>query len=223
MNMVKKNIVFTSWFFLLSAIFIVHFTITFFYNAPETPIKQMYFSQINNYMNPLFKQNWRLFAPNPISSNQHLWTRGEIINEQGEKSFTDWVNVSEPLITAVHKNRFTPMRLISATNSSVIGQVVNKYNRDPEEYKKDINISKSDLNKLPSDLLILHRIACDALKKSYPDAKFVNVENRIVISSFKEFTGINDEESKKEKKEGKEGNVLYLDIPTLPYTKVVSF
>ncbi|ETE92483.1 hypothetical protein C621_0214105 [Bacillus thuringiensis serovar aizawai str. Leapi01] len=30
MNMVKKNIVFTSWFFLLSAIFIVHFTITFF-------------------------------------------------------------------------------------------------------------------------------------------------------------------------------------------------
>src|SRR6185437_2966569 len=53
----------------VAAVAIVHLAATFLYNAPANPVSQRYARSVNWWMEPLFSQNWRLFAPNPISEN----------------------------------------------------------------------------------------------------------------------------------------------------------
>lgn len=55
-----------------------HLSATFFYNAPTNPVSQRYVTQIDWWMNPLFSQNWRLFAPNPISENVSVQARASL-------------------------------------------------------------------------------------------------------------------------------------------------
>lgn len=55
-----------------------HLSATFFYNAPTNPVSQRYVKQIDWWMDPLFTQNWRLFAPNPISENVTVQVRASL-------------------------------------------------------------------------------------------------------------------------------------------------
>lgn len=49
-------------------------------------------SSTTSYLNPFFTQNWRLFAPNPISDDRTLWFRGEYVSESGDTQTTDWID-----------------------------------------------------------------------------------------------------------------------------------
>lgn len=55
-----------------------HLAATFFYNAPTNPVSQRYSKQIEWWIDPLFTQNWRLFAPNPISENVTVQARASV-------------------------------------------------------------------------------------------------------------------------------------------------
>lgn len=47
-------------------------------------------SSTTAYLNPFFTQNWRLFAPNPISEDQTLWFQGEYVDAAGRTTSTEW-------------------------------------------------------------------------------------------------------------------------------------
>lgn len=49
---------------------------------------------VTSYLSPYFTQNWRLFAPNPISSDRTFWVRGEYVDSEGETRQTDWFDWS---------------------------------------------------------------------------------------------------------------------------------
>ena len=54
-----------------------------------------------SYLSPYFTQNWRLFAPHPISSDRTFWVRGEYLDSKGEtrqSDWFDWTNVELDLI-----------------------------------------------------------------------------------------------------------------------------
>lgn len=69
----------------------VHLSATFFYNAPTNPVSQRYSTQIQWWMNPLFNQNWQLFAPNPISENVTVQARASL----APNGFvTGWIDLS---------------------------------------------------------------------------------------------------------------------------------
>ena len=69
----------------------VHLSATFFYNAPTNPVSQRYSKQIQWWMEPLFTQNWRLFAPNPISENVTVQARASL----APNGFvTGWIDLS---------------------------------------------------------------------------------------------------------------------------------
>lgn len=44
------------------------------------------------YLDPYFNQNWRLFAPNPISEDRNLLFQGAYIDADGRMARTSWVD-----------------------------------------------------------------------------------------------------------------------------------
>jgi hypothetical protein len=85
----------------VSAVVLVHLTATFLYNAPANPVSQRYARSVNWWMEPLFSQNWRLFAPNPISENVEIDARASL---DPDGRLTGWVNLSAQDEAAVRGN-----------------------------------------------------------------------------------------------------------------------
>jgi hypothetical protein len=75
----------------VAAVVIVHLAATFLYNAPANPVSQRYATSVKWWMEPLFNQNWRLFAPNPISENVEIDARASL---DPDGRTTGWVNLS---------------------------------------------------------------------------------------------------------------------------------
>ena len=57
---------------LVSVVFICHFSMVGLYLLPLNPLKLAYNTQVMGYINPLFTQNWHLFAPNPVDTSMSL-------------------------------------------------------------------------------------------------------------------------------------------------------
>jgi hypothetical protein len=74
-----------------AAVVAVHLAATFLYNAPANPVSQKYASQVSTWMNPLFAQNWQLFAPNPISENVELRAQASL---SANGRLTSWIDLS---------------------------------------------------------------------------------------------------------------------------------
>lgn len=63
----------------------------FFYNAPANPVSTRYAQQLRDWMQPLFDQNWHLFAPNPYSENVEIEARASVA---GTGRTTPWFDLS---------------------------------------------------------------------------------------------------------------------------------
>jgi hypothetical protein len=75
----------------VAAVLCVHLAATFLYNAPANPVSARYAKQVQWWMEPLFEQNWRLFAPNPISENVRIQARASL-SPDGRVS--GWIDLS---------------------------------------------------------------------------------------------------------------------------------
>jgi hypothetical protein len=73
------------------AVALTHLAATFLYNAPANPISVRYANQVRWWMEPLFSQNWRLFAPDPISENLRIEARASLVPDGRA---TGWVDLS---------------------------------------------------------------------------------------------------------------------------------
>ncbi|PEQ01700.1 DUF5819 family protein [Bacillus toyonensis] len=184
---------------LIAFIFSLHFTFTLLYNFPLNPISNKYNDSIQHYMNPLFKQNWKLFAPNPVSTNNILYIRGEYTDKNEELKKTEWVDASTPFNTIIHNNRLTPLRLVASMKSSLISEILNETTSD-KDYLEKLNVSEDE------DLIVLNRFSSNVLNEIHPNYKFLNVEKKIVVNVFPEYG------------KGKETEKNYeINLPTQPF------
>jgi len=77
---------------------------TFLYLSPPNPLTYQLWPVIARIQQPLFAQNWHLFAPNPVRTNLVLTVRCRV----GE-NVTSWHDPFTPLLARHHQNRITPM------------------------------------------------------------------------------------------------------------------
>ena len=56
----------------VSVVFVFHFSMIGLYLLPLNPVKLAFNRYLVVYVDPLFYQNWHLFAPDPINSNQSV-------------------------------------------------------------------------------------------------------------------------------------------------------
>ncbi|WP_121641151.1 DUF5819 family protein [Virgibacillus sp. Bac330] len=184
--MLKKIIILFSAF-----LFLIHFMFTAIYLAPFNPVKAKYGFIVNAYMEPLFSQNWKLFAPNPASSNNQFLVRAQFSN--GET--TEWTNLTSFMIEKNYKNRFTPYnRLVRIQR----GAFMSLYQKDDVTRKLSQEVEERDLNKEEYDYIldnemtkeqeenginILNRYAQSYVSSLYPEKDITRTQ--IVIRETK--------------------------------------
>ena len=82
---------------------LIHLTMTFLVNAPTNTVTDRYSPQINAWIYPWFDQNWRLFAPNPLSENITIEAR---VSATCGLRTTPWYNLSAMDYQSILHNPF---------------------------------------------------------------------------------------------------------------------
>ncbi|MED3038000.1 DUF5819 family protein [Bacillus tropicus] len=184
-----KKIVFAGLMFIM----LFHASMTVLYNSPINPIKVKLGFIIDNYMNPLFSQNWNLFAPNPVSTNMDIVTRGGYKDSNGNEKTTDWVNITKTFTTNLQNNRFDINRLTLASIRTSGTNVQEAMFKNKDFLEKN-NVKNN------ADLHVLYDVSKRTLSRTYEE-NIDRIEVRMVTSEFPEY--------------GKKGEVkkTYLSLP----------
>lgn len=123
------------FFIVLSCIFVWHFCMTAIHVLPFNPITYKIGKMVDNYTYPLFNQNWQLFAPEPLSNTIFVYV--QVKDKLGEES--KWIDISSPLYEANHKNRFSPVNILTRLGTGAYLQAIHV---DPIAYKIEQKMDK---------------------------------------------------------------------------------
>ncbi len=159
------------WALFLVGVLAVHFFITFWYLTPNNPVKSKWWDSLYAYMDPLFTQNWKLFAPNPVSQHQDVWAKARVKNPaNGQVQETDWQNITAPMIQEKQPKR------ISSED-----RILRQINVGARQFR-----SKDPKEKQEGEW-ILQRSASTALGQALPDSHLSQVKIRVVTNLFPRF------------------------------------
>ncbi|HDR4465169.1 DUF5819 family protein [Bacillus hominis] len=201
---------------LLCTAFIFHFAITLIYNTPSNPIKAKYNKQLSAYMDPIFTQNWRLFAPAPVTTNSKFFVKAKIKSDN-DTTTTGWIDIVDYMIKENQENRFTPynrlLRIprgafaLRQESDDTMQEVIKKINNgklDKEEYKHLVENERSkNAEKISNNLL--NRYAEAHLKSAYPNKDIIEFKVLLVESNPIPFS------KKEEKNPNNEKRYIELD------------
>ncbi len=101
---------------------VVHVVLVFLHVAPSNPVSKRYNSQINAWVYPLFEQNWRLFAPDPDSSNRQILARTAQADSHGSMQVSPWFDLAAVDNSAVDHHPFP-----SHTNQNLLRRAWTSY------------------------------------------------------------------------------------------------
>ncbi|SNT40258.1 DUF5819 family protein [Actinacidiphila glaucinigra] len=82
----------------------VHLLMVFLHVAPSNTATKKHGELVGSYIYPEFEQNWKLFAPNPLQQNIHVWARAEVRKDEGGSEVTGWVDLTAMDIAAIRHN-----------------------------------------------------------------------------------------------------------------------
>ncbi|MED1270808.1 DUF5819 family protein [Bacillus mycoides] len=154
-------------------------TMTLLYNSPINPVKVKLNSFVQGYMHPLFTQNWQLFAPNPVSTNMDIITRGLYKDSNGKEQETEWINYTKTFTTGLQNNRFDINRLTLAGVRNAGSNVQESLSKDKSFFEKQN--TKNNMN-----LHILYDVSRRVLIKEYGN-KIDEIEIKILNTEFPEY------------------------------------
>lgn len=164
-------------------VLLFHYSLLFIYCMPENPIQYIFQSQINTYTDTFFSQNWRLFAPNPATTNNIISARATSTPEDQDGQYTSWVDLITPLISAVQANRFTELQIPELMVSNATLDVMNDGGLDPKSPFSQA-VARGDYS---TDFLLLARYACHVLNELYPQNHFTFVQLAITVQQPPDF------------------------------------
>jgi hypothetical protein len=82
----------------------VHLLAVFLHVAPENTATKQHGDLVAEYIYPEFEQNWKLFAPNPVQQNTHIWARADVRKADGETTTTAWTDLTAMDIAKILHN-----------------------------------------------------------------------------------------------------------------------
>jgi hypothetical protein len=108
---------------LISLFVIIHFTVILLGVIPPNPITVKHNRLINAYTNPMFTQNWHLFAPDPISNNTTTYLQVKYIDKTDDIITSEWIDVSTGLVDANKQKYLSPINRLVRVNTGVKSSV----------------------------------------------------------------------------------------------------
>jgi Family of unknown function (DUF5819) len=183
---------------LLYVLLFIHFSIVGLSLLPNNPISHVHKSQIRSYVDPFFTQNWNLFAPNPIASNQTLLI--EFTTHYKKDSVTSkWLDIKDAVHKTRVKNFWSPLQRLEKYIGSITESIVEDQIELKEYLTKHPNISKDSITILLNQyktnyghrtLIKYSKIVYSRIHAidSIPNADSVCLKYRIVDAEFPRFS-----------------------------------
>ena len=104
---------------------LVHFALTIVYVMPVTPLKIELQPILSATIGRYFNQNWSLFAPNPVSTNEKLLVKCLTVMEVEKGpanglTAANWHDLSTPFWQAFQGNRFSAYERLARPGSNAM-------------------------------------------------------------------------------------------------------
>lgn len=115
-----------------SGLLALHFVMTFLHVAPRNPISASADKGISSYIFPYFRQDWRLFAPEPLKMEPHMLVRAKVADTTGQQQVTSWLDITRPELARVRGHLF-PDRV-----SRLLGNVAGSLSATAERQKEAV-------------------------------------------------------------------------------------
>jgi hypothetical protein len=169
----------------------LHVTILLLVQVPWPVLPPAIQQAATLYAEPLFRQSWWLFAPNPPAFDRAVYVRGTYRTPGGGASDvgeTPWLPLSEPVLRAVQENR------LSLRDADLTVLLHGMYSLSeaatlpmgPAARDEMIN-QLSDPDRQPTALIALERVGSAALASTYPEITFQQVQVRLTLRSLPRF------------------------------------
>ena len=229
MNMKRiYHIALWAWISVLALAFGWHFSLTFLINMPLNPLQITLSPLFSMVFVPLFEQNWRFFAPDPINTNWVLLVKCKTHNSTGEHAAqeTEWVDISESYLKHHQQSRglsprSRPLKMIKNAMLVYLGdinlgfirkRVCRDQKRADEPFcRGEDQITKTRRAKAENLIARLASSSCDWI---IGPRKADAVRAKIAIHRFPRFSERYLPDS--------EGTVVYKDLDWMPYQQVVA-
>ncbi|MEU6576120.1 DUF5819 family protein [Streptomyces sp. NPDC046805] len=114
---------------------VAQLVVVFLSIAPLNPVSQPHVAAVRKHLSPEFEQNWRLFAPNPVSSNLRVQARAKVLMPDGSLTTTGWMN-----LTAMDEKRILHNPFPSHTNQNEIRIAWNSFVNSRDEQDRPIGL-----------------------------------------------------------------------------------
>jgi len=96
-----------------------HFVMTFLHVAPVNPIALRAAPLVESYTTPFFRQNWQLFAPDPVSADSGMLVRARLRDAGGAPRQTGYLDVTTPRIRRNQRRPWWPSKTAHLTTSTL--------------------------------------------------------------------------------------------------------
>ncbi|MEJ7440287.1 MULTISPECIES: DUF5819 family protein [Staphylococcus] len=188
---------------ILLVILIFHFTFTILSVGNYNPITHKINREIEGYMNPIFEQNWHLFAPDPISNNTAIQVQYQ---EKNSNKKSEWLEVTQTMTEQMHKNYFSPYnrigRIANAVSENMLTvdsetlDLIKKLKKEGKsnELKKIDDLKEKKYN---TNLKMLNSYTSAYLKSVYPNKDIKSIKIRILKKEGTPFSKRKEEKNSK--------------------------
>lgn len=167
---------------------LAHFTLVLIALVPWSPLPIGARAIAATYVDPLFRQGWWLFAPNPPIFDRQLHVRGTHLEGGGSRA-TPWLPLSEPVIQAIQENRLSSRDaaltvLLHGMYFLAEGGLVQL----SPPARELLIASWGDVDRQPSALIALERAGSAALAAEYPGLELRQVQVRLTLRRLPPFS-----------------------------------
>jgi hypothetical protein len=161
-------------------------------NLPENAIAIDLRHHVKSYVQPLFTQNWNLFAPTPVSSDVTVVARVKECTAPGACKLSPWFSISTPLLESVRRNRFSPLGVIQIMLDNAALEYHNAILKAPEahvpgsHWKKLVPLLPYSVNEIASEVML--RTSAASIRSRLPDASFSEIQIALYVYEFPRFS-----------------------------------
>ncbi len=83
-----------------------HLLFVFLHVAPQSQASREYAEQTDDWIYPLFEQNWHLFAPDPLNTNTRVNARVQYRAADGSVTMSPWMDLTGDDVAHIRGNPF---------------------------------------------------------------------------------------------------------------------
>lgn len=159
----------------------VHFGLITLSVVPEQAVPGPVERVSSGYADPLFRQEWGLFAPDPLDGDLQIFVRAR---PAGSETWTEWTDIYGPIRDEVRSRPFSPRAFVRVNllRSALSPIKVMFFENDTLSERRELLLKWQEPGSRPAELTSLDRMASAAMAEPFPDLDLEAVQTRLVLT-----------------------------------------